>query len=174
MSNISKIILGIIVFFVLVVLYANEITWMNNTFDRNSMILTAVMLGVLVGLGAGYQLYRPEREQLETFQIFIGSIVVGALIMPLFLSLANRIASPNGIVPTNVEFVENDAFQSNRFGKIAQENPDGYHTFVIWKGEIKRIYSPVPIYENAQKGDTVTLPIKKGLLGYYIAYPERQ
>lgn len=170
-EHLPKIVLGIIGFFVIIVLYANELSWYNNTFDRNSLIITALILGVLIGLAIGYRLQKPERETIATFQIYMAAIVLSALLMPFVLSLSNRVLSFRGITEEPVEFVRNEAYNANRFGKIPQENPDGYYSFVIRKGTVVRLHTEQPVYENATRGTTVVLPVKKGLLGYDIAYP---
>jgi len=169
-EHLPKIILGILGFFVMIVLYTNEFSWYNNTFDRNSLIVTALILGILVGLGIGYRLQKPERETIDTFQTYIAAIVIAAILMPLLLSLTNRVLSFRGIMEEPVEFVKNEGYNANRFGKIPQENPDGYYTFVIRKGAVVRLHTKQPIYQSATKGTIVSLPIKKGLLGYDIAY----
>jgi len=170
-KHIPKIVLGIVGFIIMIVLYTNEFSWYNNTFDRNGLVVTALILGVLVGLGIGYRFQKPERETIETFQIYIAAIIISAVLMPLVLSLTNRVLSFRGVMEEQVEFVKNEAFNASRFGKIPQENPDGFYAFVIRKDNVIRLHTKQPIYENVEKGTIVSLPIKKGLLGYDIAYP---
>jgi len=170
-NNIQKIVIGAVGFFIIIFLYANEFSWYANTFDRNRMIVMGLVLGMIAGAVVGRRFQQEDQEIIETFQIYIGSIVVGAVLMPLFFSLSNRILSFSGVHDESVEFVKSEGFNESRFGRIPQENPDGYYAFVIRKGAVLRLTTKKPIYQKAHKGDKVTLPIRKGIWGFEIAYP---
>ncbi len=170
-NNIKKIVAGAIGFFILISLYVNEFSWFANTFDRNKLIFIGLFLGLLAGLGVAYKLMREDQEIIEKFQLTIGMMVIGAMLMPLIFSMTNRLGAFSSPMEESVEFVKNDAFNESRFGKIPQENPDGYYAFVVRKGTVIRLTTKTPIYQENQKGDRVLLPIKKGLWGFEIAYP---
>ena len=170
-NNVKRIIAGLVVFFVIISLYVNEFSWFANTFDRNKLILIGVFIGLIVGLAIAYKLMRANQELIEKFQLSIGMMVLGAMLMPLIFSMTNRLFAFSNPTEESVEFVKNEAFNESRFGKIPQENPDGYYTFVVRKGTVIRLSTKKPIYQENQKGDQVILPIKKGLWGFEIAYP---
>ena len=170
-NNIQKIVAGAVGFFILIFLYANEFSWYGNTFDRNQLILVGLLLGLIVGIGIAYKLQRENQEIIERFQLYIGIMVVSAVLMPLVFSMTNRILSFRGVTEESVEFVETEAFNESRFGLIPQEKPDGYYAILVRKGKVVRITSKEPMYENAVKGQRVILPVKKGLWGFEIAYP---
>ncbi len=170
-NNIQKIVAGAVGFFIIIFLYANEFSWYANTFDRNKMILIGLLLGLLAGVAIGYKFQQENQEIIEKFQLYIGAMVIGAILMPLLFSLTNRLLSFRGAQEESVEFVKNEAFNESRFGRIPQENPDGYYAFVVRKGSIIRLTTKAPIYQEAQKGDKVLLPVKKGIWGFEIAYP---
>lgn len=170
-NNVIKIVAGVLVFFFILFLYVNEFSWYANTFDRNKLILIGLFLGALVGLAIAYKLMRENQELIEKFQLSIGMMVLGAMLMPLIFSMTNRIFAFSSPIEELVEFEKNEAFNESRFGKIPQENPDGYYTFVVRKGTVIRLTTKKPIYQEKQKGDRVLLPIKKGLWGFEIAYP---
>jgi len=170
-NNIQKIVAGAVVFFIIIFLYANEFSWYANTFNRNKMMIIGVLLGLLAGAGIAYKFQFENQEIIEKIQLFIGAMVIGAILMPLVFSLTNRLLSFRGAQEESVEFVKNEAFNESRFGKIPQENYDGYYTFIVRKGAVIRLTTKTPIYEEAQKGDQVLLPIKRGIWGFEIAYP---
>ena len=170
-NNIQKIVAGLVVFFILIFLYVNEFSWYANTFGRNKMILIGLFLGLMVGLAVGFKLMKENQEIIEKFQLAIGMMVLGGMLMPLVFSMTNRLGAFGSPVEESVEFVKNEAFNESRFGNIPQENPDGFYSFVIRKGAIIRLTTTTPIYEETLKGDRVVLPIKKGLWGFEIAYP---
>lgn len=170
-NNVIKIVAGAIGFFIILSLYVNEFSWYANTFDRNKLMLMGSFLGLLVGMGIAYKLMRENQEIIEKFQITIGMMVLGAMLMPLIFSMTNRLFAFRSPTEESVEFVKNEAFNESRFGKIPQEDPDGYYTFVVRKGTIIRLTTKTPIYQENHKGDQVVLPIKKGLWGFEIAYP---
>jgi len=170
-NNIQKIVAGAVGFFIIIFLYANEFSWYANTFDRNKMILIGLFLGLLAGAAIAYKLQRENQEIIEKFQLFIGGMVLGGILMPLLFSMTNRLLSFRSAQKESVEFVKNEAFNESRFGRIPQENPDGYYAFVIRKGAYIRLTTRAPIYQTAQKGDQVLLPVKKGIWGFEIAYP---
>jgi len=170
-NNIQKIVAGAVGFFIIIFLYAKEFSWYANTFDRNKMLLIGVFLGLIAGAAIGHQFQKENQEIIEKFQIYLGCMIMGAMLMPLLFSLTNRVLSFRAAQEESVEFIKNEAFNESRFGKIPQENPDGYYTFVVRKGEIIRLTTKAPIYEKANKGDKVLLPVKKGIWGFEIAYP---
>ncbi len=170
-NNVTKIVSGAVGFFIFIFLYAWEFSWYANTFDRNKLIIVGIVIGMVAGLVAGYLLRHKSQEIIGKFQICVGMTVLGAILMPLILSMSNRILSFGELQQESVEFVKNEAFNENRFGHIPQEKPDGFYTFVLRNGAYIRLTTKTPIYEEAQKGDKVILPVKKGLWGFEIAYP---
>lgn len=170
-NNIQKIVAGAVGFFIMIFLYANEFSWYANTFGRNRMIMIALLMGGLAGLGVAHKLQRENQEVIEKFQLYIGLMVVGAVLMPLCFSLTNRVLSFQKVTEESVEFVKSEGFNESRFGRIPQEQPDGYFAFVIRDDAVIRLTTRTPIYQEAQRGDRVLLPIKKGLWGFEIAYP---
>ena len=170
-NNIQKIVAGALGFFVIVFLYTNEFSWYANTFNRNRMIFVGLFLGLFAGLGIAFKLQQENQEVIEKFQLYIGLMVVCAILMPLLFSMTNRILSFRGVSEESVEFIKTEAFNESRFGRIPQEKPDGYYAFLVRKGEYIRITTKEPVYESAHKGDRVILPVKKGLWGFEIAYP---
>ncbi len=170
-NNIKKVAAGAVGFFTFILLYVHEFSWYANTFDRNKLIITGVIIGLAVGLAIGYKLKDKSREIIGKFQICLGMMMVGAIVTPLVFGMSNRLLSFGGIEEESVEFVKNEGFKESRFGQIPQENLDGYYTFVVRNGEVLRLTTRIPIYEKAQKGEKVILPVKKGLWGFEIAYP---
>jgi len=170
-NNVKKIAAGAIGFFIFILLYVNEFSYYANTFNRNKLIGVGVLIGSVVGLAIGYKLQQKSQEIIGKFQIFLGMMILGAIVMPLVFSMSNRLLSFSGTKEESVEFVKSEGFNESRFGRIPQENPDGYYAFVVRKGAVLRLTTKTPIYQKAQKGDQVLLPVKKGLWGFEIAYP---
>ncbi len=170
-NNVKKIAAGAVSFFIFILLYVNEFSWYANTFNRNKLIIMGVIIGLMAGLAVGYKLQHKSQEIIGKFQICLGMMMIGAIVIPLIFSMSNRLLSFSGIQEESVEFVKSEGFNESRFGRIPQENPDGYYAFVVRNGVVLRLTTKTPIYQEAHKGDQVPLPVKKGLWGFEIAYP---
>jgi hypothetical protein len=149
-----------------IVLYVLEIQWFQNYFEAKNLVVFALLAGVAIGVLLGYLLRNKAKEQVEKMQLWVACLIIPVLLMPLIASLANRLFAEQA-TPTKVEFWEEKAYLMNRFGQIKGERmePSGYYIFIIKNGEMVRLESDKPMFPNAQKGDTVEVPIRKGLFG---------
>ena len=153
-----------------VVLYALEIKYFNNTFEIGQLAKRAILVGaVLGGLACGVMIRRnPEMELLLKFQLSTGILILAMLLMPLVASLTNRLLSFKSFQEVPVEVVKIEGFYSSRFGfeEGVMPEPDGYHIFFLHNGVLQRLKHKTNPFPTAKEGDQVNLPMKKGFWGY--------
>ncbi len=150
-----------------IVLYVLELKWFQNYFEAKKLVVGALLVGAAIGVLLGYLLRNKAKEQVEKMQLWVTCLIIPVLMMPLFASLTNRLFAEQS-TPTKVEFWEEKAYFQSRFGQIKGERmePSGYYVFIITNGEMVRLENGKPVFPNAQKGDTVKVPIRQGLLGF--------
>ncbi len=149
-----------------IVLYVLEFQWFQNYFRAKRLVMGALAAGLVSGLTIGFLFRKKADEQVEKMQLWAACITLPLLLMPLLASLTNRLFAQQP-KPTPVEFWEEKAFTMNRYGQLKGQRPDtsGYYIFVVKEGEMVRLESDEPVFLTAQKGDTVLLPVRKGLFG---------
>jgi len=104
----------------------------------------------------------------ERIQVYTFCIVLSTVFMPLLGSLSNRLLSPYSPESRTFEFVKEEAYFADRFGMIKGElpQPSGYYLFFYRDGHLERLSTKEPLGEGLEKGDTLSLTIKKGLWGF--------
>jgi hypothetical protein len=149
-----------------IVLYVLEFQWFQNYFGAKRLVMGALAAGLVLGLAIGFLFRKKADEQGEKMQLWATCITLPLLLMPLLASLTNRLFAQQSRL-TPVEFWEEKAYTMNRYGQLKDQRPDtsGYYVFVVMDGEMIRLESDEPVFPTAQKGDTVLLPVRKGLFG---------
>lgn len=164
---------GTLALFGVIGLYLHEFQWFQNYLHPQNMILGSLALGLLVGILLGFRFQKKGEELVDKIQIWTVCIVVSLLPMPLLASLANRVFAAQKPVETQVQFWQTSKhIIRGGVGKsylLVQEvnklDVVGYFIFLIVDGEMVRVESKIPRFEQARQGETVTVPIRKGLLG---------
>lgn len=153
-----------------IVLYVLEFQWFQNYFGAKKLVVGAIVAGLVLGVLLGFLLRKKAREQVEKIQVWAACIILPTLFMPLFASLANRLFAEQA-KPTKVVFWEEKAYLQSRYGQIKGERPEpsGFYVFVIKDEGMVRLESDKPVFPLTQKGDTVEIPIRHGLLGFDFA-----
>ena len=85
-SEHAKGIFGTFLIIVIIGGYTFEIPHFSNTFGIKSLILYALGLGFVSGLLGGWFLSKKTKNSLEKFQIIIGAVFIGLVVMPLSVS----------------------------------------------------------------------------------------
>jgi hypothetical protein len=160
----------------LVVLYVLEFPYFDRTLNVRSLIGWSVAIGVLLGAWLGYRFRHQAGDLTEGIQLYVFFIVMSALFMPLFGSLSNRMLTWRKAVPVPVEFIDQEARYASRFGLIKEVEVklNQYFIFFYKDQELYRIKSDVPLFSGKVQGDTVRLPMKRGLWGYEVVLPGKK
>ncbi len=161
-------VIGAAVLFSIITLYAFEVPWFSNTFNIKWLVGIALGIGLLCGIGLGWKMSRYGDEEMEKVAYVGLSLFVCLGVLPLFLSLSNRLLSPFPVVKEKVEFVKASAYIGSRFGvhKGQSSKEDGFHIFFIRNNRIERIKTRHKIFLGVSKGTIVELPIQRGLIGF--------
>ena len=165
-SDYAKIAGGIFLFISTIILYSLEFTYFNNMFEVRPLLITALMLGIFIGTLLGDRFKKFAKSPLETFQIYTVLMMLSLLMMPLLISLTNRLFSFSSPRMEKVEFVKSEIFMESRFGKLPNQKPDGYFSFFIYNGAVHRIKTKINPFSDVEEGDIISIPICKGIWQY--------
>lgn len=172
MSQKWKIALIVLAFVALPVLYTLEVDPLNRTLHGGRMVAIALVLGIVVGVLLGYRFQKMTNDAVGKIRSYAVSIILAALIFPLFVSLSNRLLSFRAVQNVQVEFVEESPRYSSRFGAAnGAVAANAYLTFFYKDQDLLRIQTRQSRFSGAKRGDLVILPIKKGLWGFDIVQP---
>lgn len=151
----------------LIALYALEFYYFKRTFGIKTMALVAAGIGAVIGAILGGALSRKAEDAVDRIQVFLFCIVLTAGFSPLLASLSNRLLSPHPLKWESVQFFEEKPYISERFGIMKGEKvkPRGYNLFFIRNGTLERIDNRLPLSVKPQRGDSLQIPVRKGLWG---------
>lgn len=160
---------GVLLFFAVASLYTWEFSYFNRYLSFTRIMIVGLLVGGLLGgLGAWYW-SRRFSDWYDRLRLSLGVVLAGILLGPLLLSLANRLLDPRPAFMERVEFVRGEGRFHSRFGlPNADElvDPNSYHLYFYRQSSLERvIFSRPPEKLDFQRGDTLTLEIKPGLLG---------
>jgi len=170
MSQKIKLLLLFIGFFAVPILYTFEFEHFNRTLHVSTLAMIALLIGAAVGIGLGYRWQKTAEDFVGRIRIYAACIISAMLIMPLLASLSNRLLAFRPAQTIQVEFVEESPRYSSRFG-VANDKAataSSCITFFYKESELLRIQTRESYFPNAQRGDMVDLPIKKGLWGFEV------
>lgn len=165
--------LGTLGLFGVIGLYIHEFQWFQNYLHPSGMVVGSLVFGAVVGLGLGFYFQKRGEELVDRIQIWTVCLVLGVLPMPLLASLTNRIFAAQAATETKAQFWQTSKHVIK--GGVGRpifllQDPNkqdvvGYFIFLIVDGEMVRVESKTPRFADNQQGDTVSVPIRKGLLG---------
>ena len=166
-SDKVKIVIGLLVFFIPVVLYSIQIPFYQNCINAPKWLLIFAGCGAALGLAIGWYMIREKEDDFQKLQIGIASVVIGILATPLLLTLVNRIPFLQQSDQVEVEVIAVEAFEQSRFGDIELgAKPDGFFIHCLHEGEIFRLQSTTEEdLEDVEKGQGIEIIMHKGPLG---------
>lgn len=152
----------------LIVFYVLEIHYIHRTFAVGWLMALSAVVGLAIGGWIAYSLRHTAADLTEKVELFVFCILLGGFFAPLFGSWTNRLLSVHPVEQQAVEFVKQEGYKSDRFGLLEGEEVelDGYYLFFIRKGKVERITTELPLAPGIQPGETLYLPIRKGLWGF--------
>ena len=160
---------AVLLLFGLIWLYTREFPILSNTIGVRWLLAGSAGAGVLLGCGILYALRQrltPVEQHLpEVFTALIFSV----LFMPLFASILNRAGGKTEY--QSFEFVSEMPYLSSNYGLLKGEKikPSGYSLRVKEGARLYRFqYKSQAYYPLTKPGETVSLPVCNGLLGFRI------
>jgi hypothetical protein len=163
--------LGVLALLGVVAVYVNEFKWFQNYISPQKMVLGSLGVGVLTGFFLGYHFQKYGGEIVEKLRIWTACLVVPILLGPLAASLINRLFAVREIHQTPVTFWEEKVHLVGKsptiYGFLEGSKKDelGYFIFLVMDAEIVRVKSKTERFPDMEQGETVTVPLRKGLLG---------
>ena len=154
----------------LIVLYVFEFKHFDRTLSVKGLVISSIVVGLLLGLFLGYRFRHLAKDLTERVQIYVFFAVICMIFMPLLGNLSNRLLSFRPATATEVEFIQETPYLSDRLGVIEGQEvkPTGYYLFFYHKQQLHRTKNKAPQFPNKQRGDLIQLNIKKGLWGWEI------
>ena len=160
---------GTALFVGLIALYVREFPVLSNTLGVQRLVLGAIAAGLALGGGLWYRWRaRFSPAQNHTPEI-LSTLILPALFMPLFASLLNRAGGP--VAHESFEFISEVPYIASKYGVLRGETlrPTGYYLTVAERGRQYRLrYSQQAFYPITHQGETVLLPVRRGLLGFRV------
>ncbi len=159
----------------LVVSYGPEIRYYQRTLQAGKLmgysVIGGAVLGVLLGFAFRQMLERRQGRRLaalERMQAHIVAFLLCVFFAPLFGSWLNRLPAPRQPQWETFIFFEEQPHASSRYGYLEGEQiePDGYYLYVIREEKLYRFDLPRPVAKGLAKGSELSLPLRKGLLGF--------
>lgn len=151
-------------------LYVFELKHFGNTLNFSDLALKSALLGLALGLLAGWYFQKKagRQEMVDNIRRWTICIIVPIVLAPLLGSLTNRMFSPYPAEMKPFEFFDEKPYASSAYGFMKDEKitPDGWYLFVNVEGSLRRIEHPVQRFPDAQRGDLVELKVQRGLWGY--------
>lgn len=145
--------------------YTFEINYFNRTLHAAKLVVIAIVIGAIIGTWLGYRLQKGITDVVGKMRMYAVCVIGTILLMPLLLSWSNRVLSFHAVQQVPVEFVEESPRYASRFGVAAGERAQvNYYIIFFYKDQdLLNIHTTKPLFPDATRGDTVSLPIKKGL-----------
>lgn len=159
-------IFAVAVLFGLIWLYTQEYAVFTNTLQAGRLVLGAVVAGVGLAAGVLFSL----RHRLTPWANHVPEVLLVVVFLPLFTPLfASRLNRAGGSVSHRpFEFVAEVPYIASAYGwlRFRPVEATGYRLLVKKDGCLYRFqYKRQRYFPLSQPGDTVLLPIRRGLLG---------
>ena len=160
-------ILGVSVFFGIILGYVFQSTQLSGYFDLAALIKNGMLLGTIVGGLLGFLLYTKGKDQDARFSIYAGMLVLGVVSGPLLLSIANRWTSSP---PTADEFelLEVQPVMHSNIGIIKGETfqPDAHIIKIKVNTDIVNLQIEGNLDRYILEEDSIVLNVRHGGLGF--------
>ncbi len=166
-SDRNKILLGIFIVFSLISGYVYQFAFFQNCINIKVHVITYILLGGILGIVVAYFLGKELHFLIEKVQLFVGCAFVGMILLPLMLTLINRIVQINSTVEKEVVIQRIDEYSQSRFGELElSKTLDGYYVyFIVDKAPFRLSASPDFNVIEYYKGEILPINIHTGLLG---------
>lgn len=160
---------GVLGFFAIAALYAWEFNYFNRYLSFTRLMIVGLLAGAVLGSLAAWWWGRQFTDSYDRMRFSLGVVLAGIMLGPLLVSLANRWLDFRAPRIEAVEFVRTDGRYKSRFGLPDPEEmlqPNTYHLYFYHRASLQRvIFDESPGLEDRQRGDTIALEIRPGLLG---------
>lgn len=161
--------LGVLVFVASIWLYVREFPYFSNTIGVGKLVGVSLMAALLLGGGILWfwkAHFKPWERHLPQV-LFI--LLFCPLFAPLLASLLNRSAGETTYM--KFEFIAETPYFSSNYGLLKGEKirPTGYF-LAVRDGDLgyRFRYKQQAYYPLTKPGETILLPVKKGLLGFQV------
>jgi hypothetical protein len=159
-------VVSVVVLFGLVWLYTREYPVFTNTLQASRLVLGAFLFGFLLAAALLYAL----RWRLTPWANHVPEVLLIVFFIPLFMPLfASRLNRAGGTVAHRpFEFVAEAPYVASAYGWLRYRpiEVSGYRLIVKDGERLRRFqYKSQSYFPLAQPGDTILLPVRRGLLG---------
>lgn len=160
---------GVMGFFAIAALYAWEFNYFNRYLSFTNLMIVGLLTGALLGGLAAWRWGRQFSDSYDRMRFNLGVVLAGLVLGPLLVSLTNRLLDFRTPRVEAVEFVSADGRYKSRFGLPDTDEmlqPNTYHLYFYHRASLERVIFDESLgLEDRQRGDTIALEIRPGLLG---------
>lgn len=161
--------LAVLLFIALTSLYVFEFPVLSNTLGVGRLVVGSL---IVAGLVAAVVLWF-WRERFKPWERHLPEVLFIALFCPIFAPLAGSLLnrSLGKIEYQPFEFIAEMPYFASNYGLLKGEKlePTGYFLTVRENGQGYRFkYKGQPYYPITKPGETILLPVKKGLFGFRV------
>lgn len=162
------VIAGVLFLFTTLFLYVLKFNVFSQTMNGGRLTLISIIIAVVIGLILG-KVFAVDADGYETWRVYAIAVFLCALSFPLYSHLLNRYLASSSVYEQQVEIIKNDSFIHSQMSiPLSKINAGGYYLHFSYEGKETFLRTDDPIFADQDKGAVVSLPLKKGGLGFSI------
>lgn len=162
------VIAGILFFFITLFLYIIKFNVFSQTMNGGKLFLYSAILALLVGFILG-RFFSKDADEYEKWRVFATVIFLCMLSFPLYAHLLNKGLASSSIQHQDVEIIKNDSYIHSQMSiPLSKINGGGYYLHFEFNNKATYLRTDEPIYADKGQGSIISLPFKKGGLGFSI------
>ena len=147
--------------------YVLEIEFFSLYLSVWSFFKVAIIAGIILGILVGFLMTLKVKATYDRMRIFLLMVFAGCIIVPIIFSLLNRKLSSEEVIYESVEVVEITPYLDAGFGLMEKDkNKIKYYKVVITQDGVTKTIYPASLPLNAQEGESLRLPVRKGFFGF--------
>lgn len=159
---------GILFFFITMFLYVIKFNIFSQTINGGRLSLISAIIAIVIGLVLSVLLSK-DADEYERWRVFATVIFLCVLSFPLYAHLINNSLASSEIHNTEVEVLKNDSYIHSQMSiPLTKINSGGYYLHFDFNGKETYLRTDEPIFADNGEGSRISLPFKKGGLGFSI------
>lgn len=153
-------------------LFVFELRHFNNTFNTGQMFLLTSLLAILSGTWILFKIKHTLKDSIDKIRV---ALMVYLGLIALFFLMAHFINRNIPIGETRTEsypFLQHELYRKDSV--VEKDGQPLIKTYIQIDNNMKRLVSRGYIYNDARDKGQVSIPVKRGLLGFRFFKPDAQ
>jgi len=143
-----------------------ELPHFNNTFELAKMFLLTTILATGTSIFIIFRIKHTFKDAVDGIRVSLITYIGLIGLFFLFAHFINRNITPGQTRTETYPFLQHQLYRASDSELVSE------HTFITHiqvKNDMKRLVSRGPLYNEISENQTVTIPVKTGLLGFKVA-----